>query len=419
MPQQASINAVQSGQAQQQHPAADQRQRGRQPHERATWKVCLGYYGPAFGGWQFVKGQEGQSVQEAVQAALQQLLDARRAVAPAAAEGARHANGHLNGSDGSSSAVPHRTIKRLRRPQPVVLAAAGRTDRSVHALGQVLSFYTWDDGVTQQDILSAISAARPGLLRAWHAERVPRSFHATFSAHWRRYLYLLPLRTPRRTAGTAGEAASTVAAAAAGTAEDAPAAAASLPGGRMGAVCAGKALERLLDGEAAAVDAAPDVDPARVASLLAQLEGRELDYAVFARDTPAGKDCRCCLLRARAWAGRLPDAQRTPVLAVELLGNRFLRRMVRVLAATAVREAVPQGAVFGPPCGAAAGAAGAAAAAADQAAAAAATPHEQAAAWDARALLRAVAIGDRSLTAPAAPAEGLCFLEAGYGPLPA
>lgn len=46
----------------------------------------------------------------------------------------------------------------------------------------------------------------------------------------------------------------------------------------------------------------------RVSALLAQLEGRELDYAVFARDTPAGKDCRCCLLRARAWAATLPGA---------------------------------------------------------------------------------------------------------------
>lgn len=128
------------------------------------------------------------------------------------------------------------------------------------------------------------------------------------------------------------------------------------------------------------------------------------------------------------------------MLAVELLGNRFLRRMVRVLVATAVREAIPQGAVFGPTCGtqatpAAAAAAGQAAAAgrsasglqrqglepgcteASSAPADEAANHKLEADWDAGALLRAVAAGDRSLTAPAAPAEGLCFLEAGYGPL--
>ena len=91
--------------------------------------------------------------------------------------------------------------------------------------------------------------ARPGLLQAWHAECVPRAFHATFSAQWRRYLYLLPRRTPGCSAGAAEEAAASTTAAA------------SLPGGRMGAVFAG--LERLPGCDAAAVDAAPDADPAK------------------------------------------------------------------------------------------------------------------------------------------------------------
>lgn len=33
-----------------------------------------------------------------------------------------------------------------------------------------------------QLILAAINAARPGLLRAWRVESVPRAFHATFKA---------------------------------------------------------------------------------------------------------------------------------------------------------------------------------------------------------------------------------------------
>lgn len=147
--------------------------------------------------------------------------------------------------------------------------------------------------------------------------------------------------------------------------------------------------------------------------------------------------CPCCTRPLCSFQSFLPaDARRTPVLAVELLGNRFLRRMVRVLVATVVREAVPQGAVFGPTCGtqAAAAAAGQAAAGrsasglqrqglepgctgASSAPADEAANHKQEADWDAGALLRAVAAGDRSLTAPAAPAEGLCFLEAGYWPL--
>ena len=65
---------------------------------------------------------------------------------------------------------------------------------------------------------------------------------------------------------------------------------------------------------------------------------------------------------------------------------------VRVLVATAIREAIPTAAWFpaGVECGAAAG-------------------H-----LNERALLEVLATGDRLRSAPAAPAVGLCFLEAGY-----
>lgn len=102
-------------------------------------------------------------MQEAVQYALQRMLDGRRAALLAAAGGGGHANSHLtsssNGSGSSSSggggsgsgpAISHQLVKRLSRPQTVVLVAAGRTDRGVHALGQAMSFYTWDEGVSPQ-----------------------------------------------------------------------------------------------------------------------------------------------------------------------------------------------------------------------------------------------------------------------------
>lgn len=73
-----------------------------------------------------------------------------------------------------------------------------------------------------------------------------------------------------------------------------------------------------------------------------------------------------------------------PALCVEVAGARFLRRMVRVLVATAVREALP---------------------------AAAARPD----AGDA-ALLALAAARDRLATAPAAPAVGLCLAGVGYAP---
>jgi tRNA U38,U39,U40 pseudouridine synthase TruA len=38
----------------------------------------------------------------------------------------------------------------------------------------------------------------PCPLRVWRAETVPRQFHPTFAAAWRRYVYLLPLRAPQQ-----------------------------------------------------------------------------------------------------------------------------------------------------------------------------------------------------------------------------
>lgn len=128
------------------------------------------------------------------------------------------------------------------------------------------------------------------------------------------------------------------------------------------------------------------------------------------------------------------DPQSTPVLAFELIGTRFLRRMVRVLVATAVREALPQAAWFSSSCvdtcgGSAAGSSCAVAGAAATAepgghdkgclvAGAAEAAAEAAAGWDAGGLLRAAASKDRQVTAAPARAEGLLFLEAGYSPLP-
>lgn len=107
-----------------------------------------------------------------------------------------------------------------------------------------------------------------------------------------------------------------------------------------------------------------------------------------------------CIRRLHATSTLLPAGpQPTRVLAIELVGDRFLRRMVRVLVATAVREAVPGAGWFAAP-DAADGSGGGGESGPDGA------------------LLRAAAARDRRATAPSAPAEGLCFLEAGYRPLP-
>jgi tRNA pseudouridine synthase len=96
--------------------------------------------------------------------------------------------------------------------------------------------------------------------------------------------------------------------------------------------------------------------------LLKALEGKRLDWTAFARDTPPAKDCVCTILCARALRAETPACRRsgggagrcqslgeeavpcctcgapaTPVLCIELVAERFLRRMVRVLVATGAR----------------------------------------------------------------------------------
>ena len=79
----------------------------------------------------------------------------------------------------------------LQRP----VVAAGRTDKEVSALSQIVSFHTFDE-IEAEDIEALFSqsqASKESRLRLIHCTRVPRKFHALFSATWRRYLYLLPL----------------------------------------------------------------------------------------------------------------------------------------------------------------------------------------------------------------------------------
>ena len=77
-------------------------------------------------------------------------------------------------------------------------------------------------------------------------------------------------------------------------------------------------------------------------------------------------------------AGRVRGGHALVVVGIELRADRFLRRMVRVLVSTALREAQAQ--------------------AADDS------------------LLDIVLSGERRLAATPAPSEGLCFLGAGYEP---
>lgn len=77
------------------------------------------------------------------------------------------------------------------------------------------------------------------------------------------------------------------------------------------------------------------LDLARLDRMLGALQGRRC-FGAFARDTPPGQSTVRTLLEARA---RRVHREAQSMLRFDLLADAFLRRMVRVLVATALREA--------------------------------------------------------------------------------
>lgn len=241
---------------------------------RSTWAITLAYRGEAFRG--FAWQPEARTVAAVLQTGLTPLLEGRHAC---------------------------------------VVACAGRTDAGVSALGQVVSFYSWPD-LQAEDVVRAIDDAAPGDCVARAVQRVPRSFHAGFSATWRWYVYVLPL------------------------------------------ACA------------------EELDVAALHAALRRIEGR-WDFSALGRGLPKGKSGECVIHHASAETVVLGGG--VVAARIDVVGSRFIRRQVRTLVATAVHSLL----------------------------------HDDP--GDDSGLLRRATSGDQRLTAPPAPADGLCFYGAGYG----
>lgn len=80
----------------------------------------------------------------------------------------------------------------------------------------------------------------------------------------------------------------------------------------------------------------PGLDLPRLDRMLEALQGRRC-FGAFARDTPPGQSTVRSLREARA---RREQVDGQAMIRFDLLADAFLRRMVRVLVATAIREAV-------------------------------------------------------------------------------
>ena len=85
--------------------------------------------------------------------------------------------------------VLEEAIGRLTGVEPPT-NASGRTDAGVHALGQVVHFYTASEH-SPNVFVKALNAMLPPDVRVKEAADVPQSFHATLDARSKRYRYVI------------------------------------------------------------------------------------------------------------------------------------------------------------------------------------------------------------------------------------
>ena len=121
--------------------------RGQEPFV-VRYAAVVGYYGPAFSGWQIQPDRA--TVQETIEASI--------------------------GASRGRSRIP--------------VLAAGRTDAGVHAVGQVISFVL-DDALPPFRLLGAINAHLPDTVRIRKIAVVPDDFDPRRCAQWREYRYFL------------------------------------------------------------------------------------------------------------------------------------------------------------------------------------------------------------------------------------
>lgn len=315
---------------------------------RLTFRIVLSYHGGSFDGWQ--KQPDLNTVQGVIERSLGTFVDEKKV----------------------------QLLKDKGLPVEGGALVAGRTDKGVTALQQNCAFSTWRKDIKPRDIEEAINSAVPGKLRVISVSEVSRVFHPNFSAKWRRYLYIFPFNDSEDGEQSNESGEENVENFRCNENEDDQ---------KIGRVeCNGETVENLIvdDGDELESGKKPrKFSISRVNQLLRQLEGKLLSYTMFARDTKAsrsvGPPSQCFVYHARATEAQLPYSdcgEGRKVMCVELVANRFLRKMVRVLLATSIREA----------------AAGA----------------------EEDALLKLMDATCRRATAPPAPADGLCLVDVGY-----
>ena len=158
------------------------------------------------------------------------------------------------------------------------IRVCGRTDTGVSAIGQVCRFRTKLD-VDAKDVYEHLQRMPNPDISAWHVSSVSRAFHPTFTATCRAYIYL--------------------------------------------------------------IDWEGDQDVVtKLNQILLPLENREIDYYGMSYGRLKTQTSLCTLYHARARVVSMSTNKERQAVCIELVGNRFLRRMVRKLVEAAMRLAV-------------------------------------------------------------------------------
>lgn len=283
--------------------------------------------------------------------------------------------------------------------KPIEIKVAGRTDAGVSAIGQICRIRTWrhlplEDGESVERFVKKYvnnhvnmslrnNASGPNspsqlspLLRVRNVECVDDTFHPTFGASCRAYVYLIDVDMfddntisrsdfweEDRGVGEVG--------------------CDNFPPVRQKGMSSTVIVQRLN-------------------SMLRALVGQELDYIALSYGKVKTQTTLCTLHHARAhvveWeasddgggSGGASRKHRQQAICIELVGDRFLRRMVRILVATAMREAT------------------------SRSAANVNSDDDDGSRAGSDALLSIVLSQDRERRAKAAPPDGLIFVGAAY-----
>ena len=186
--------------------------------------------------------------------------------------------------------------------KPIDIRVCGRTDAGVSAIGQYCRVRTLqpEDAVGPIAIQQAINQAsleecdeRGPALLCTKAERVNDKFHPTFGATCRAYLYLID---------------------------------------------SDPILELTNDFQCNDSSILIHDVVSLLDAMLSKLQGQELDYFALSFGKVKTTTTLCTMLRCRALLVETRDGQKA--IGIELVGDRFLRRMVRILVATSIREVI-------------------------------------------------------------------------------